>query len=89
MHESIRLTYEPSLELWEVRSTTRVGWPTIFKLSCWVCGTNPSSLGTGRAQRKLFGEPEYTEADMPGRCNLGSETFSKMPWEVRTRTRVD
>ncbi|KAJ1465459.1 hypothetical protein T484DRAFT_2714363, partial [Baffinella frigidus] len=40
------------------RSQPRSGWPTILKLTCWVCRTNPSTLGRKRARAHQIGEPE-------------------------------
>ena len=34
------------------------GWPTILKLTFWVCGTNPPSLEQNRARALLVGEAE-------------------------------
>jgi hypothetical protein len=34
------------------------GWPTILKLTCWVRGTNPSTLEGERARAHQIGEPK-------------------------------
>jgi hypothetical protein len=33
-------------------------FPTILKLTCWVCGTHPSTLGRKRARAHQAGEPK-------------------------------
>ena len=43
---------------------TWVDYQTILKLTCWVCGTNSSTLERERARAHKIGEPEQTEIEL-------------------------
>jgi len=40
------------------------GWPTIFKLPCWVSGLNSSTLERQRARAHRIGETKEIETDV-------------------------
>ena len=57
------------------------GWPTFLKLTCWGCGTNPSTLEWERARAHYIGEPKSTETELGHvaheACAMLPETLSR------------
>lgn len=57
----------------EVLALPRSGWPTFFDLTCWACGTIPSTLKRKSARAHEIGETKSTEIELEGRQQRRSE----------------
>jgi len=49
---------QASANSWDGKGLPRVDFHTILKLTCWVRGTNSSSLDRERARAHQIGEPD-------------------------------